>query len=136
MWEERLAPLGLTSRQAATLLHVARAEGQSQLRLARTLRIAPSRVVSLVDELEQRGLLVRRGDPTDRRVRTLRLTVKGKAIVHTLTEVSDAHETWLLTALDDAEREHLLMLLKKIATGLGLSDTAHAGMAGPEWRRP
>jgi len=134
MWEERLEPLGLTSRQTATLLHVARADGLSQLQLARTLRIAPSRVVALADELERRGLLKRRSDPTDRRVRLLRLTRSGRAMVHTLTEVTDAHEAWLTTGLDDAEREQLLTLLKKVAAGLEVSETAHTGIGGPEWR--
>jgi DNA-binding MarR family transcriptional regulator len=136
MWEERLTPLGLTSRQAATLIHIARAEGQPQQRLVSVLRIAPSRVVALVDELEQRGLLRRRTDPTDRRVRTLRLTAKGKAMVQSLVKVTDAHEAWLSTGLDSAERELLLTLLTKVAAGLDLSESAHAGLAGPDWRRP
>src|SRR5262249_9171289 len=117
-------------------IHVARAEGQSQLTLARMLHIAPSRVVALVDELEQRGLLRRRTDRADRRVRTLRLTAKGKAVVRTLAEVTDAHEAWLLMGLDATERDLLLSLLKKVAHGLELSETAHAGLGGPKWQRP
>jgi DNA-binding MarR family transcriptional regulator len=139
VWEERLEPLGLSSRQAATLIHVARAQGrsgQSQQMLARLLRIAPSRVVALVDELERRGLLRRRTDRADRRVRTLRLTAQGKVLVRVLAEVTDAHEAWLLAGLNDAEREHLLTLLKKVAAGLDVSETAHTGLDGPDWRRP
>jgi DNA-binding MarR family transcriptional regulator len=135
-WEERLEPLGLNSRQAATLIHVARAHGQPQLRLAQTLRIAPSRVVTLVDELERRGLLRRRTDRADRRVRTLRLTAQGRAMVRTLAKITDAHEAWLLTGLNDAERELLLTLLKRVAAGLDVSETAHAGLGGPEWGHP
>jgi DNA-binding MarR family transcriptional regulator len=136
MWENRVASLGLNSRQAATLIHVARAEGQSQQQLAQTLRIAPSRIVALVDDLEQRGLLRRRTDRADRRVRTLRLTAQGRAVVRTLAHVTDAHEAWLLAGLDDTERDLLLTLLTKAAKGLDLSETAHAGLGGPEWRRP
>ncbi len=136
MWEECLVPLGVDSRQAATLIHVARAEGQSQRDLARVLRIAPSRVVTLVDELERRNLLRRRSDPTDRRVRTLHLTAKGRTLVRRLGVGTNAHEAWLLSGLEGAEGEHLLALLKKVAAGLDVSDTAHTGLAKPDWRRP
>src|SRR4030095_2718749 len=87
-WAERLAPLGLDARQAAILLQIARAEGRSQQALARALKIPPSRVVALVDELERRRLLRRRSDPTDRRVRTLHLTSEGRTMVQRLAEIS------------------------------------------------
>src|SRR5438874_13701105 len=126
VWAERLLPLGLDSRQAAMLLQVAAAEGQPQQALARALKIPPSRVVALVDELERRRLLRRRGDPADRRVRTLHLTAQGKQMVRRLTEASAAHEDGLCVGLDREEQEQLLTLLRKAAAGLGLSRTAHS----------
>jgi len=135
LWEGRLAPLGLSSRQANMLLQVAAAEGRPQLDLARALRIPPSRVVSLVDDLERRRLLRRRGDPTDRRVRTLHLTSPGRHMVSRLAAIVAAHEEELSLGLEAAERQQLLHLLRKAATGLGLSSTAHSGLAGREWKR-
>jgi DNA-binding MarR family transcriptional regulator len=134
VWAERLAPLGLDSRQAAMLLHVAGAEGQSQQALAQALKIAPSRVVALVDDLERRRLISRRSDPADRRVRTLHLTSEGWAMVEQLAALSAAHEEGLSVGLDPDEREQLIALLKKLARGLELSDTVHAGLAGGEWQ--
>lgn len=136
LWAERLVPLGLDNRQAAMILHIAGAEGQSQQALVRALQIPPSRVVALVDDLERRGLLRRRGDPTDRRVRTLYLTAEGRNMVRTLAEVSALHEEGLCVGLDGGERERLVFLLKKLAAGLGLSDHVHAGLAGGDWRQP
>jgi DNA-binding MarR family transcriptional regulator len=98
VWAERLAPFGLDARQAAMLLQIARAEGRSQQALARALKIPPSRVVALVDELERRHLLRRRGDRTDRRVRTLHLTPEGRTMVQRLAELSVEHESWLCGA--------------------------------------
>lgn len=89
--------------------------------------------MTLVDELERRHLLRRRSDPTDRRVRTLHLTAKGRALVRRLVEITNAHEAWLLSGLDSAESEHLLALLKKVASGLDVSDTAHTGLAASVW---
>src|SRR6184192_1907593 len=136
VWAERLLPLGLDSRQAAMLLQVPAAEGQPQQALARALKIPPSRVVALVDELERRRLLRRRGDPADRRVRTLHLTPQGRQMVRQLVQASSAHEEGLCAGLDAAERAHLVSLLRKAATGLDLSDTVHSGLTEGEWRRP
>jgi DNA-binding MarR family transcriptional regulator len=136
LWAERLVPLGLDKRQANMLLQVAAAEGKPQLALARALAIPPSRVVVLVDDLERRGLIRRQGDPADRRVRTLHLTPEGKQMVRRLAEVAAAHEAGLCVGLDAREREQLVSLLRKAATGLGLSHTAHSGLAGGEWKRP
>jgi DNA-binding MarR family transcriptional regulator len=100
LWDERLVPLGLTARQANMLLQVAAAEGKPQLDLARALKIPPSRVVVLVDDLERRRLLRRRGDPTDRRVRTLHLTPQGKQAIGRLGQVVAAHEDAVCSGLE------------------------------------
>ena len=136
VWAERLVPLGLDSRQAAMLLHVAAAEGQPQQALAQALNIPPSRVVGLVDDLEASGLLRRRGDRRDRRVRTLHLTADGASMVARLAEVSRAHEAWLCMGLAEEERTQLVRLLKQVAAGLSLSESVHAGLAGGDWRQP
>jgi len=133
MWAERLVPLGLDSRQAAMLLNVARAEGRSQQALAQALKIPPSRVVVLVDDLERRNLLQRRADPADRRIRLLHLTPDGRAMVERLARVAAEHDDWLSVGLDEAERDQLVALLRKAAAGLELSGTVHSGLAGGEW---
>jgi DNA-binding MarR family transcriptional regulator len=133
VWAERLAPLGLDSRQASILLHVAAAEGQPQQAFANALQIPPSRVVALVDELERRRLIKRRTNPADRRVRTLHLTGLGKTMVRKLVELEAAHEAGLCVGLEPAERERLIKLLKKTARGLGLSGTVHSGLDGDDW---
>jgi len=136
LWAERLVRLRLDARQAAMLLHVAAAEGKPQQVLVRALRIPASRVVALVDDLEQRRLLQRRADAADRRVRNLHLTPQGKRVVRQLTELSTAHEAQLCGGLKPAEREQLLVLLRKAASGLRISPTVHSGLAGGEWRGP
>src|SRR6266545_1596349 len=81
LWQGRLAPLGLDPRHVMLLRHVAVEEGRSQQALGEALQIPPSRMVALVDALEQRGLLRRRPDPDDRRVRTLHLTRDGQRLL-------------------------------------------------------
>ena len=46
-------------------------------RLASVMRCDPSNVTGLANRLEERGLVERRDDPSDRRVKGLALTPKG-----------------------------------------------------------
>src|SRR3954467_2649326 len=64
---ERLAGLDLHPRHFGMLSHLAASEGGSQQALSVALGLHRSAVVSLVDDLEQRGLAERRRDPVDRR---------------------------------------------------------------------
>jgi DNA-binding MarR family transcriptional regulator len=114
------------------LRHLANDEGGSQQALGEALRIPPSRMVALVDGLEQRGLLERRRDPNDRRVRTLHLTPDGRRLLGEIMEVSLEHERQLCTGLQPAERERLITLLNRLAAEQGLAEGVHPGAADPE----
>src|SRR5436190_23984777 len=76
---EALAPLEIGPRDFLLLRFVAASAGQAQQALAERLGVPPSRMVALVDELESAGLVERRPDAEDRRVRGLHLTRKGHA---------------------------------------------------------
>jgi DNA-binding MarR family transcriptional regulator len=129
LWQDRLAPLGLDPRHAMLLRHVADGEGRSQQALGEALRIPPSRMVALVDGLEQRGLLERRPNPSDRRVRTLHLTRDGRRLLGKLMEVSLEHERQLCAGLQPAEREQLITLLDRLVAEQGLAEGVHPGAA-------
>jgi DNA-binding MarR family transcriptional regulator len=132
LWQGRLAPLGLEPRHVMLLRHVAIAEGRSQQALGEAVQIPPSRMVALVDALEQRGLLRRRPDPNDRRVRTLHLTRDGWRLLDKVMEISLEHERQLCKGLQPAEREQLITLLSRLAAEQGLGEGVHPGAADPE----
>jgi DNA-binding MarR family transcriptional regulator len=132
LWQGRLAPLGLDPRHVMLLRHVAIAEGRSQQALGEAVQIPPSRMVALIDVLEQRGLLRRRPDPNDRRVRTLHLTRDGRRLLNKVMEVSLEHERQLCKGLQPAEREQLIALLSRLAAEQGLGEGVHPGAAAPE----
>src|SRR5919109_4561697 len=75
---EALEPLGIGPREFLLMRFVAASEGQSQQTLAERLAIPTTRMVALVDHLEEAGLVERRPDPEDRRVRGVHLTRKGR----------------------------------------------------------
>jgi len=124
---DRLAPFGLKPSDAGILRMLSHSEGLSQQDLAGRLRINPSRLVSLVDVLEERGLVERRGNEQDRRTYALHLTATGRRTLEDVGRAARAHNDELCRALTAEEREQLTALLARIADDQGLSPGVHPG---------
>jgi DNA-binding MarR family transcriptional regulator len=129
MFAQRLGPLGLTPAHAGSLRMIAAAEGSSQQDVAGKLGMFPSRLVALVDELEQRGLVERVANAADRRTYALQLTQRGKDALGDIARVGRAHEDALLAALTPDERHTLASLLQRVADDQGLRPGVHPGFA-------
>src|SRR3954469_17995468 len=125
---ERLAQIDLHPRHFGMLTYLAAAEGQSQQALSTALGIHRSAVVALVDDLEQRGLAVRRRDPADRRAYTLYLTPSGRDLLADLKRIAAKHEAGLLSALDASERAQLISLLQRGADSQALVAGVHPNL--------
>ena len=108
---ERVAALDLTPPQAGLLRAVAQEPGRSQQALAAQLGTPATRLVALVDGLEERGLLERRRNPDDRRLYAVHLTAAGGELLGDLGRVAREHDDAVLTALDPDERRTLAQLL-------------------------
>ncbi|MGW8378985.1 MarR family transcriptional regulator [Streptomyces sp. ODS28] len=130
---ERVAELDLTPAQAGVLRLLASTPGRSQRELADELGMPPSRFVPFADRLEERGLLERRKNPSDRRLYALHLTEEGAALLSELREVAAAHEQQICRALTPDEQQHLRALLERMAAQQGLSPGVHPGY---RWMRP
>jgi len=124
---ERLRALDLVPADAGILRIVQATEGISQQALGSELGVAPSRLVALIDDLEERGLVERRDQPSDRRSYALYLTSKGKDVLKRIAQVGREHQQALCAALTDEEREQLAWLLKRIADEQGLRPGVHPG---------
>jgi DNA-binding MarR family transcriptional regulator len=124
-----VAPLGLTAAEAGVLRLLAHGPGISQRALATRLGAGPSRVVVLIDSLEEAGLVVRKRSETDRRNHELRLTDAGTTTLTRLRGVAERHERDLLAPLTAAERTQLADLLEKLSRGHHLDPEVHPGQA-------
>jgi len=124
---ERLGPLGLTPPHAGILRVLGANVGLSQQGVGAILGILPSRLVVLVDELEERGLIERRDTPEDRRSYALHLTRKGRDELDNIGRVARDHDAALCAALTETEREQLASLLGRIADEQGLTPGVHPG---------
>lgn len=102
------AELGLPPAQALVLCNLS---GPAPMReLAEWLSCEPSNVTGIVDGLERRGLVTRRPDPTDRRVKHVLLTEEGERRRAELLARSHAHAEAVF-GLSDADRAQLSELL-------------------------
>ena len=124
---ERAAALDFTRPQAGLLRLISREPGLSQQAVARRLGTPPSRLVALVDGLEQRGLIERRRNPGDRRNYALHLTAAGEQAMAALSQVTLEHEQAITAPLTQAERAQLSKLLGKLAAAHGLVPGIHPG---------
>lgn len=89
----------------------------AQQALAEALRLDPSNLVGLLNELEGDGLAVRRRHPDDRRRHLVAITPEGRACLAGCEEALGSVEDEVLGALDAAERASLYALLFKATEG-------------------
>lgn len=110
-----LAPFALRVRSYSVLSLAAEASHPSQREIAEYLRLDPSQVVALVDELQRAGLVLREPDPSDRRANVLVATAAGSAVLAQARAALLEAESALHADLSDAERAMLGALLRKAA---------------------
>jgi DNA-binding MarR family transcriptional regulator len=123
-----LAPAGIDPREFLLMRFVAASDGRPQQELAERLGIPPSRMVALVDRLEEAGLVERRPNPDDRRVRGLHLTRKGHRVLERAGKIAIDYETRLCAGINREEREQLIDLLQKLQAGQTDLRGVHPGM--------
>jgi DNA-binding MarR family transcriptional regulator len=87
---------GLTRAQGVILVRLDRQPGLSQNEMAAICEVEPITVGRLVDRLETRGLIERRNDPNDRRVRRLHLLPAARPVLADI-EVYKAELTRMVT---------------------------------------
>jgi DNA-binding MarR family transcriptional regulator len=123
----RIGELDLTPPQTGLLRAVAQAPGSSQQALAELLGTPATRLVALVDGLEERGLVERRRNPADRRLHAVHLTDAGTALLRDIGRIAREHDDAVLASLGADERARLHELLSKLAADRGLTPGVHPG---------
>jgi len=130
-FKRRLAPRGVHPRTNAVLVALAGNDGQSQRQLSASLGLHRNVMVSLIDTLEEQGLVQRKPHPDDRRAFAVTLTDKARDLLPALEEQSHAMEDAVTAALTPDERADLLDMLQRVSAGLGLSPGVHLRLAEP-----
>jgi DNA-binding MarR family transcriptional regulator len=123
---DMLARIQLTARQVGILTLVVEWEPMTQKALGDTLRIDRTTMVSLIDDLERKGYVVRQRHPRDRRAFLVQPTESGRAAKVQAIAILDEQQNRFLAPLTSAQRQQLGALLKRLqrppepdATGRG-----------------
>lgn len=108
---ERLDNIGMTNTDYMALRNI---DGPTPMKaLASCMNFDPSYVTMVADRLEALGLIARQPHPTDRRVKNLVLTVKGKQLKTSIPETLwEGPNTF--SSLSDADRRRLMALLARL----------------------
>jgi DNA-binding MarR family transcriptional regulator len=125
---QRIAEVDLHPPLFRVLNVVDAAEGQSQRAIGEAIGAPPSRMVAIVDELEQRGLVERRPHPSDRRIRALYLTADGRKLLARGRRIATEHEEKLMRGMTEADRRRLIALLQKVVDEQGMGRGVHPGL--------
>ncbi|MGI5347228.1 MarR family winged helix-turn-helix transcriptional regulator [Streptomyces sp. CA-250714] len=109
---QNFAPLGVTPAQGRMLRTVAHSPQPPRMAdLAARLGVVPRQVTSLVDALEERGLVRRAPDTANRRVIRIELTDGGSQALTELRRARRSAAEELLAPLTPRQREELSRLL-------------------------
>jgi DNA-binding MarR family transcriptional regulator len=126
-FSDALAPIHLAPPDAGILRLLRQSPGISQQELARRLNMHASRLVAVIDGLEERGMVLRKQSPHDRRTYSLHLADAGVEALSQIRRATQAHEEQMCQGLSKAERLKLALLLNKIAAQQRLAPGIHPG---------
>jgi DNA-binding MarR family transcriptional regulator len=122
---DALKSLDLTPALFSVLNVLGSREGAIQQELSADMGIDPSTMVSLIDDLETKGLAARRRHPKDRRAWEIALTPRGRQTLERARRLAREVQDGVLSGLTRTERRRLMALLHRAL------DTAPAQ---PPWR--
>jgi DNA-binding MarR family transcriptional regulator len=109
---------GLTRAQGVILARLHCQPGLSQIEMAAICEVEPITVGRLVDRLVARGLIERRFDPADRRIRRLHLLPASEALVQKIEAYRTELGDMLLDGLSDEDRETAVNVLLHVKNKL------------------
>jgi MarR family transcriptional regulator for hemolysin len=134
-FEHHAADISLTLVQCRALTRLEKNEGISQAGLAELTDVEPMAMVRILDRMEADGVVERRPDPDDRRVRRLFLTAKAKPLLDEIWRLAALTRAEAFTGIGRAEREAFMSVLERLEANLSALDDA-ADAPGDDKPRP
>lgn len=107
-WADRCRAHGLSILGFDVLALLEMREPLTMSELADELGLGLSNATGVINRMEERGLVGRRDDPTDRRLVRVELTDAGRRLIGEIEAARRDRMTQLFAALGDAQRERVL----------------------------
>ncbi|MFD3440593.1 MarR family winged helix-turn-helix transcriptional regulator [Streptomyces sp. NPDC058685] len=112
---EALRPLGIELRHFAVLIVLVDRGATVQRDLAEATGTDKAGIMRVVDDLERKGLAVRKAVPGDRRARAVEITPQGIELFDAAHEAAEPLNERLVADLEPGESEQLRDLLTRFA---------------------
>lgn len=131
-FDQRARSRGMTRAQWIILARLQRQPGMSQNEMAAICEVEPITIGRLVDRLEARGLIERKPDPTDRRVKRLHLLPAAQPILDEIASSREQMNEYVVEGLDSKTQAALVDALLHMKANLTAeaSATPKMQMAG------
>lgn len=117
-FDRRVRRIGLTRSQWLVLSRLHRHPGISQSELSEMLEVERATAGRMIDRLERRNWLVRRPDPSDRRVNRLYLTAEAEGVQAEMGRIAEELLDEAMGLLDGSEREALTEMMERVKAQL------------------
>jgi len=105
----------LAGMQALTLLRLSDLVPQSMKDLCHILHCDASNVTGIIDGLEQKGLVERRNDPRDRRIKTIHILPAGKQLQQQILSQLVRESKTLLAPLTNEQAQQLTAIVHALS---------------------
>ncbi len=115
-YAQTMNDLGISTTQFSVMRLAHANPGINQTTLADALDAEPPRMVSIIDDLERRGLVERLASTIDRRARAIFLTGDGRKLHAVLSKRVTGQNRRLAARLRGANKDALLKMLRDLAT--------------------
>lgn len=118
--DHAVAPLDLTRSQWSLLSTLSRSssKGMMQADIARQMDVGKVTIGGLVHRLETAGLIERRSDDTDKRLKRVYITDKGYEVIRRMIVLADELNNDILAGISDKERVLAEEILVRVRSNL------------------
>jgi DNA-binding MarR family transcriptional regulator len=116
--EAALRDLQMTGIQYTILATIKDHEGISSAELSRRFFVTAQTTNEIINGLEQRGLIVRKEDPANRRILRMKLTAQGRMLHRQCDKIADRIEAAAFDWVDQPDYDALRESLRSLLRGL------------------
>ena len=114
---EMFAEFDLTGAQTFTLIYLFKAHDQGRIINQRDIDISNPTVTGILNRLENKGLIIRKVNPADARVKNIDVTNEALELDKVLRKKFQENEQQLVENLSEEEVKSLAYMLEKILYG-------------------
>ena len=116
--DRRLGTIGVTRAQWQALANLRRIGPMTQAALAEMMEVETATIARLIDRLEAAGLIERKAEAQDRRVKLVTMTEKAAALMDEMGVIGQKLRDDMLVDLSPSELEALIASLTTIKSRL------------------